>query len=218
MPMEPLTSQASVCWVTPRRWHATRRTRLASSSTTCPSSPRWPRWPRPAETCSNSSRDTRRRRPADSSSVCPGSRPQPTARTLRSKRATRHGSLVLSRRVRERRGSSTSPESSKCQPRRKRESCGKPLISNTRKAIQIYLLLIVTYIITTHPPPSHTSPSFHKQEDYASGTENRPCLQKNTYTSCIFFFVIETFFGEGPPFPHVTVSDHYVSVRVSKKV
>merc|ERR1719150_3326574 len=192
MPMEPLTSQASVCWVTPRRWHATRRTRLASSSTTCPSSPRWPRWPRPAETCSNSSRDTRRRRPADSSSVCPGSRPQPTARTLRSKRATRHGSLVLSRRVRERRGSSTSPESSKCQPRRKRESCGKPLISNTRKAIQIYLLLIVTYIITTHPPLTRV-PHFTNRKIMPPARKIGLAYKKH-FMHFFFFFVIETFF------------------------
>jgi len=33
-----------------------------------------------------------------------------------------------------------------------------------------------------------------------------------------FFFRNRNFFWEGPPFPHVTVSDHYVSVRVSKKV
>ena len=72
--------QASDCWVTPRLWHATRRTRLALWSTTCRWSPRWRRWPRLAETCSSSSRDTRLRPLGDSSSACPGNRPQPTAR------------------------------------------------------------------------------------------------------------------------------------------
>merc|ERR1719495_228021 len=121
--------------------------------------PRWRRWPRLAETCSSSSRDTLPRPPGDSSSACPGNRPQPTARTLKSKRDTRPGSLGLWRRVSEQQGSLTSRESSKFQLRRRRESCGKNIIKNHHPKVQ------TISIITTFTTPSPIkSPQFHKQE------------------------------------------------------
>ena len=51
-PTEPPTSRALESSATPTTWRRYRRTKSASSSTTCQSSPRWPPSARRAETCS----------------------------------------------------------------------------------------------------------------------------------------------------------------------
>merc|ERR1719495_2958581 len=141
--------------------------------------PRWRRWPRLAETCSSSSRDTRLRPPGDSSSACPGNRPQPTARTLKSKRDTRPGSLGLWRRVSEQQGSLTSRESSKFQQRRRKGSCGKKHHQKPPSKSPNHLHHYNVY--NTLPPIK--SPQFHKQEYLCPGAEIGLCLK---HTSCIF--------------------------------
>ena len=72
--------QGLVFWVTLRRWPETRRTKLVSSSTICPSLQRWLPSPRRAATCSNYFKATRRRLPAASSFACPENKLQLIAR------------------------------------------------------------------------------------------------------------------------------------------
>merc|ERR1719495_458054 len=166
--------------------------------------PRWRRWPRLAETCSSSSRDTLPRPPGDSSSACPGNRPQPTARTLRSKRDTRPGSLGLWRRVSEQQGSLTSRESSKFQQRRRKGSCGKNIIQKPPSKSPNHLHHYNVY--NTLPPP--LSPLNSQTGIFMPWRRNRPLLKTH-----FMHFCKSNFFFEGLPFVHYTERfDHDIAL------
>merc|ERR1712088_714263 len=111
--------------VTLKPWLATRKMRLASSSTTCPSSPRWRPWPRPAAICFNSSKATRRKPQEVFSSAYPGNKLRLTAKTSKSKKVTKPGLSVLWRRDSALRVSLTNLELLKSLPRRRRVNFGK---------------------------------------------------------------------------------------------
>merc|ERR1712083_507552 len=111
--------------VTLKPWLATRKMRLASSSTTCPSSPRWRPWPRPAAICFNSSKATRRKPREAFSSAYPGNKLRHTAKTSKSKKVTKLGLSVLWRRDNALRVSLTNLELLKSLPRRRRVNFGK---------------------------------------------------------------------------------------------
>merc|ERR1712088_223004 len=111
--------------VTLKPWLATRKMRLASSSTTCPSSPRWRPWPRPAAICFNSSKATRRKPQEAFSSAYPGNKLRLTAKTSKSKKVTKLGLSALWRRDSALRVSLTNLELLKSLPRRRRVNFGK---------------------------------------------------------------------------------------------
>merc|ERR1712083_591946 len=111
--------------VTLKPWLATRKMRLASSSTTCPSSPRWRPWPRPAAICFNSSKATRRKPQETFSSAYPGNKLRLTAKTSKNKKVTKLGLSVLWRRDSALRVSLTNLELLKSLPRRRRVNFGK---------------------------------------------------------------------------------------------
>merc|ERR1712129_494788 len=111
--------------VTLKPWLATRKMRLASSSTTCPSSPRWRPWPRPAAICFNSSKATRRKPQEAFSSAYPGNKLRLTAKTSKSKKVTKLGLSVLWKRDSALRVSLTNLELLKSPPRRRRVNFGK---------------------------------------------------------------------------------------------
>merc|ERR1711956_80752 len=134
-------------------WLATRKMRLASSSTTCPSSPRWRPWPRPAAICFNSSKATRRKPQEAFSSAYPGNKLRLTAKTSKSKKVTKLGLSVLWKRDSALRVSLTNPELLKSPPRRRRVNFGKkrsflklkkskknPIPSHTEKSFTISIL------------------------------------------------------------------------------
>merc|ERR1712129_642935 len=111
--------------VTLKPWLATRKMRLASSSTTCPSSPRWRPWPRPVPICFNSSKATRQKPTEAFSSAYPGIKLRLTAKTSKSKKVTKLGLSVLWKRDSALRVSLTNPELLKSPPRRRRVNFGK---------------------------------------------------------------------------------------------
>merc|ERR1712166_741644 len=120
-------------------WLATRKMRLASSSTTCQSSPRWRPWPRPAAICFNSSKATRRKPQEAFSSAYPGNKLRLTAKTSKSKKVTKLGLSVLWRRDSALRVSLTNLELLKSLPRRRRVNFGKKKVlfeKKTAKKIQ----------------------------------------------------------------------------------
>merc|ERR1712083_933465 len=111
--------------VTLKPWLATRKMRLASSSTTCPSSPRWRPWPRPAAICFNSSKATRRKPQEAFSSAYPENKLRLTAKTSKSKKVTKLGLSVLWKRDNALRVSLTNLELLKSLLRRRRVNFGK---------------------------------------------------------------------------------------------
>merc|ERR1712083_973437 len=123
--------------VTLKPWLATRKMRLASSSTTCPSSPRWRPWPRPAAICFNSSKATRRKPQEAFSSAYPGNKLRLTAKTSKSKKVTKPGLSVLWRRDSALRVSLTNLELLKSLPRRRRVNFGKKKVLFEKKAKKI---------------------------------------------------------------------------------
>merc|ERR1712166_442129 len=114
-------------------WLATRKMRLASSSTTCQSSPRWRPWPRPAAICFNSSKATRRKPQEAFSSAYPGNKLRLTAKTSKSKKVTKLGLSVLWRRDSALRVSLTNLELLKSLPRRRRVNFGKKKVLFEKK-------------------------------------------------------------------------------------
>merc|ERR1712088_102634 len=133
--------------VTLKPWLATRKMRLASSSTTCPSSPRWRPWPRPAAICFNSSKATRRKPREVFSSAYPGNKLRLTAKTSKSKKVTKLGLSVLWRRDSALRVSLTNLELLKSLPRRRRVNFGKKKVLFEKSKQK-------------NPIPSHAEKSF----------------------------------------------------------
>merc|ERR1712083_980150 len=155
-------------------WLATRKMRLASSSTTCPSSPRWRPWPRPAAICFNSSKATRRKPQEAFSSAYPGNKLRLTAKTSKSKKVTKLGLSVLWRRDSALRVSLTNLELLKSLPRRRRVNFGKKKVLFEKK----------------NPIPSHTEKSFtisilKKKKSPTTTTYWLTCHLTKLYSKCI---------------------------------
>ena len=87
-------------------------------------------------------------------------------RTLRSKRATRPGLSASLRKDREQPVSSTSPESSKCQLRRRRANCGRERSSWNKIPF----------------PPSSTTTRYKYEEDLHYSCAPKPCLKNSNGT------------------------------------
>merc|ERR1712156_554037 len=121
-----LMSPDLVSLVTLKPWLVTNKMKSLSSSTICQSLPKWQRWPKLAAICSNFCKDTPQRPLADSLSAYPGNKRQLTAKTSKSKKATRHGLLELSRRDSALRASLTNLELLRFPPKKRKVNFGKP--------------------------------------------------------------------------------------------
>merc|ERR1712156_859699 len=105
-----LMSPDLVSLVTLKPWLVTKKMKSLSSSTICQSLPKWQLWPNLAA----------------SLSAYLGSKLRLTAKTSKSKKATRHGLLELSRRDSALRVSLTNLELSRFLPRKRKVNFGKP--------------------------------------------------------------------------------------------
>merc|ERR1712083_449445 len=184
--------------VTLKPWLATRKMRLASSSTTCPSSPRWRPWPRPAAICFNSSKATRRKPQEAFSSAYPGNKLRLTAKTSKSKKVTKLGLSVLWRRDSALRVSLTNLELLKSLPRRRRVNLGKkrsflkaskknPIPSHTEKRFTISILKkknpqLLLHIGLLVILPNSTLSVFNNKQNIQKTTEKHLLLD----TVCFF--------------------------------
>merc|ERR1711953_1524115 len=121
-----LMSQDLVSLVTLKPWLVTRKMKSLSSSTICQSLPKWQLWPKLAAICSNFCKDTPQRPLAASLSAYLGNKRQLTAKTSKSKKATRHGLLELSRRDSAPRVSLTNLGLLRFPPRKRKVNFGKP--------------------------------------------------------------------------------------------
>merc|ERR1712156_1357084 len=121
-----LMSPDLVSLVTLKPWLVTKKMKSLSSSTICQSLPKWQLWPKLAAICSNFCKDTRQRPLAASLSAYLGNKRQLTAKTSKSKKATRHGLLELSRRDSAPRASLTNLELLRFPPRKRKVNFGKP--------------------------------------------------------------------------------------------
>merc|ERR1712156_129619 len=132
-----LMSPDLVSLVTLKPWLVTKKMKSLSSSTICQLLPKWQLWPKLAATCSNFCKDTPQRPLAASLSAYPGNKQQLTAKTSKSKKATRHGLLESSRRDSALRASLTNLELLRFPPRKRKVNFGKPeewiLKKNKRK-------------------------------------------------------------------------------------
>merc|ERR1712156_1180655 len=121
-----LMSPDLVSLVTLKPWLVTKKMKSLSSSTICQSLPKWQLWPKLVAICSNFCKDTPQRPLAASLSAYLGNKRQLTAKTLKSKKATRHGLLELSRRDSAPRESLTNLELLRFPPRKRKVNFGKP--------------------------------------------------------------------------------------------
>merc|ERR1712027_169581 len=115
-----------VSLVTLKPWLVTKKMKSLSSSTICQSLPKWQLWPKLAAICSNFCKDTPQRHLAASLSAYLGNKQQLTAKTSKSKKATRHGLLESSRRDSAPRASLTNLELLRFPPRKRKVNFGKP--------------------------------------------------------------------------------------------
>merc|ERR1712156_976126 len=121
-----LMSPDLVSLVTLKPWLVTKKMKSLSSSTICQSLPKWQLWPKLAAICSNFCKDTPQRHLAASLSAYLGNKLQLTAKTSKSKKATRHGLSESSRRDSAPLASLTNLELSRFLPRKRKVNFGKP--------------------------------------------------------------------------------------------
>merc|ERR1712156_571324 len=171
-----LMSPDLVSLVTLKPWLVTKKMKSLSSSTICQSLPKWQLWPKHAAICSNFCKDTPQRPLAASLSAYLGNKQQLTAKTSKSKKATRHGLLESSRRDSALRVSLTNLELLRFPPRKRKVNFGKP----------------EEWILKKNKPETDVKKHFHvsisrkkKQKKKTNANLFSLKLQENSYWFCL---------------------------------